>query len=119
MPLYQKSEKQELTPWTVTTNMAGVSVSPEDRVCGSPKLGDMIAVNAKNPRDKWLVSKSFFEENYIPAVDSPDPSAALLKEQSLQWSMELIARVAAHQSKSLVDTTTDFIAAMNKLLKAE
>ena len=42
----------------------GVSISPEDVVAGSPKEGDMIAVNPENNLDLWLVNKEYFEKNY-------------------------------------------------------
>ena len=44
--------------------MALVSVSPADKANGSPKQGDMIAVNPKNATDMWLVAREFFEANY-------------------------------------------------------
>lgn len=42
----------------------GVSISPEDIAAGSPKEGDMIAVNPENDLDLWLVNKEYFEKNY-------------------------------------------------------
>lgn len=41
-----------------------VSVSSEDKINGSPKLGDMIARNPKNNLDQWLVSEQYFEDNF-------------------------------------------------------
>lgn len=41
-----------------------VSVSQEDRIAGSPKIGDMIARNPKNHHDQWLVAKAYFEDNF-------------------------------------------------------
>lgn len=41
-----------------------VSISQSDRENGSPKVGDMIARNPKNYDDKWLVNKSYFEDNF-------------------------------------------------------
>jgi len=41
----------------------------EDGQClkaGSPKAGDMIAVNIKNPADKWLVAAAYFADNFEP-----------------------------------------------------
>ena len=43
----------------------GVSVWDGD----APEVGGMIAVNPKDPKDQWYVSKKFFEENYIPAPE--------------------------------------------------
>ena len=42
----------------------GVSVSQEDIAAGSPREGDMVAVNPENGKDLWLVSKDYFEKNY-------------------------------------------------------
>jgi hypothetical protein len=37
-----------------------------DKENGSPKNGDMIAVNRNDETDKWLVAEKFFNENYEP-----------------------------------------------------
>ena len=42
-----------------------ISVSSEDKAKGSPKLGDMVALNVDNHADKWLVSEDYFEANFI------------------------------------------------------
>ena len=44
--------------------MVGVSVSDADRVAGSPKQGDMIAVNPNDQTDRWLVAHQWFLDNY-------------------------------------------------------
>ena len=42
-----------------------VSISEVDKVENdSPKIGDMIAINPKNPTDQWLIEKEYFKENY-------------------------------------------------------
>ena len=64
MKNYRKKNVQPMTPWTPSYDMAGVSVSRADKVNGSPKAGDMIAVNPNDPTDVWLVAKKFFEDNY-------------------------------------------------------
>jgi hypothetical protein len=64
---FVKNTIQPMTPWTEDLVMEHVSISDEDKKNGSPKKGDMIAVNPNNFRDQWLISKEFFEENYIPA----------------------------------------------------
>lgn len=66
MPLYRKKQSQEMFPWSPETDMEGVSISQSDVLNGSPKLGDMIAINANDTTDKWLVAKKFFEDNYEP-----------------------------------------------------
>lgn len=44
-----------------------VSVGSDDKANGSPKVGDMIAMDPNNAADQWLVSKAYFEANYEPA----------------------------------------------------
>lgn len=70
MRFYKKKQVQPMEPWHPGLDMAGVSISEADLLNGSPKKGDMIAVNPKNPTDKWLVAKKFFEDNY-EEVESP------------------------------------------------
>jgi len=41
-----------------------VSVSQEDKIAGSPKLGDMVARNPKNHHDQWLIAKEYFKDNF-------------------------------------------------------
>lgn len=47
--------------------MSRVSVSAPDKEAGSPKAGDMIAINPKNPDDRWLVAAAYFADNFEPA----------------------------------------------------
>lgn len=65
MAFYRKSKLQELIPWETDMPMDLVSISEADRKNGSPKHGDMIAFNAENVTDMWLVAKDFFDANYI------------------------------------------------------
>lgn len=65
--LYKKKAAQPMKPWQPGMDMSMVSVSDADRENGSPKEGDMIAINPDNETDMWLVSKKYFEENYAPA----------------------------------------------------
>ena len=44
--------------------MGGVSISKADKDNGSPKEGDMVAINPKNPNDRWLVAEQYFKDNY-------------------------------------------------------
>lgn len=64
MPLYRKKQLQEFIPWTTGMSMDLVSISEADKENGCPKEGDMIALNPKDNKDRWLVAKEFFEENY-------------------------------------------------------
>jgi len=41
-----------------------ISISDADIANGSPKEGDMIAVNPSNNLDKWLVAQQYFVDNY-------------------------------------------------------
>lgn len=64
---FKKKKVQEMTPWTPEIDMTGVSVSDADKQNGSPKSGDMIAVNPQNKADRWLVAEKFFQDNYEAA----------------------------------------------------
>jgi len=44
-----------------------VSISEPDLNNGSPKIGDMIAMNPKNPEDQWLVAEKYFQDNFEKA----------------------------------------------------
>jgi hypothetical protein len=67
MKNYRKKGLQRMFKWTPRTlNMEGISISQADLDAGSPKEGDMIAVSATNPKDKWLLAFKFFTENYEP-----------------------------------------------------
>jgi hypothetical protein len=63
MKLYRKRGLTRMIPWNMETDMAGVSVSPEDSLAGSPRIGDMIAEDPSN-NARWLVSKKYFDMNY-------------------------------------------------------
>lgn len=52
------------------SNGVEVSISKEDRKAGSPKIGDMIARNPDNHDDQWLVSQSYYENNFEPVVSN-------------------------------------------------
>jgi hypothetical protein len=41
-----------------------VSISNEDLILGSPKIGDMIAINKDNHSDRWLVAEQYFKDNF-------------------------------------------------------
>ena len=60
---YKPKGLTHATPWTSSIDMTGVSVSDKDKKDGSPKTGDMIAMNPKNPGDRWLIAQAYFEEN--------------------------------------------------------
>jgi hypothetical protein len=61
---YRKKQVAELKPWKTGDDLQSVSISVEDDLAGSPKLGDMIARNPKNHKDQWLVAKQYFTDNF-------------------------------------------------------
>ena len=64
MKQYRKKGTQCMVPYSVGMDVTGVSISMPDKENGSPKVGDMIAVNREDPDDKWLIAEKFFSENY-------------------------------------------------------
>lgn len=67
MKMYRKKQPQPMMPWEPDMSMVLVSISEADKANGSPKLGDMIAVNPDDATDMWLVAHDFFVENYEEA----------------------------------------------------
>jgi hypothetical protein len=64
---YQRKQIAELRPYVPGEKLSErVSISASDKEQGSPKAGDMIARNADNHDDQWLVSKEYFEANFEP-----------------------------------------------------
>jgi len=64
---YRRNNMAEMRPYVEGEQLdAMVSVSIEDRVNGSPKVGDMIARNPKNHNDQWLVTAKYFADNFDP-----------------------------------------------------
>lgn len=64
---YRKKSVQPMQPWVEDSNMNGISVSDKDKARGCPRDGDMIAHNPASPKDRWLVSREFFDANYEEA----------------------------------------------------
>ena len=64
MKNYRKKNVQPMRPYVPGEDMTGISVNKED----TPELGGMIAVNPKNPEDRWYVAKQFFADNYEEAL---------------------------------------------------
>lgn len=62
---YRKKQSQPMRPYIEGEDLKGVSISIADQVNGSPKVGDMIAINPNDENDKWLVAEKFFNENYV------------------------------------------------------
>ena len=69
---YRRTGLSEMRPVTVEEVKDGVlaltanyvSISQKDADNGTPKIGDMIARNPKSHKDKWLVAKKYFDENF-------------------------------------------------------
>lgn len=61
---YKRTQIAELRRYIPGETLKGVSISPEDVKNGSPKEGDMIARNPKDHADQWLVSQTYFQENF-------------------------------------------------------
>ena len=68
-----------MRPYVEGETLEGVSISEPDKENGSPRVGDMIAINANDPCDKWLVSEKFFQDNYeevdVPQCCAPEPKS--------------------------------------------
>ena len=61
---YKRKSISELRPYIKGEILgASVSVSDEDKIAGSPKVGDLIARNPKNHKDQWLVNKQYAQDN--------------------------------------------------------
>lgn len=60
---YIKKAVQPMRPYIPGEDLTGISVSSED----TPEEGGMIAMNPKNPADKWYIAKDFFQKNYVEA----------------------------------------------------
>ena len=75
---YRRTQLAEMRPVTendisiykvndlVTDGDEGVkiSISNENYINDSPKIGDMIARNPKNHNDQWLVAEQYFKDNF-------------------------------------------------------
>ena len=65
-PIYRAYRRRgiaEMADWTPGFDMTGVSVSEPDQKTG-PKLGDKVARNLDDHEDRWLVSASYFADNF-------------------------------------------------------
>jgi len=86
MAFYRKKGLQELVPWTPEMDMTSVSISEADRNNGSPKIGDMIAVNSENNTDKWLVAYKFFKDNYEKVESEDSTKLCKRKKDYPSWA---------------------------------
>ena len=63
-PVTQEDIEEFINEGEILANGTTISISQVDEDMGSPKKGDMIARNPKNPNDQWLVAKEYFEANF-------------------------------------------------------
>ena len=68
---------QEFTPYTDTLDMSHIPISEAGHLAGSPKTGDMIALNPDDPIDKLVVAEKFFKDNY-EVVDDKESTGKTL-----------------------------------------
>jgi len=61
---YHRTQIAELRPYIEGEDMTDISVSNADLKNGSPKAGDMIARNPRNPEDRWLIAQAYFRANF-------------------------------------------------------
>lgn len=61
---YRRKQIVELRPYIEDEDISDISISKEDGLAGSPKIGDMIARNPKNHKDQWLVAAQYFADNF-------------------------------------------------------
>jgi hypothetical protein len=61
---YRKSAITEIRPYVYGEPMDGIPINDLDKKNGSPQMGDMIARDATNPKDQWLISETYFRANY-------------------------------------------------------
>ncbi len=57
---YTRTGTAQMRPYVPGEDLSGVSVSAVD----TPAEGDMIARNAHNHADQWLVDAKYFQRNY-------------------------------------------------------
>jgi hypothetical protein len=117
MSLYIKKTQQELVPWTEDMPIDLISISEADKLNGSPKQGDMIALNPKDKTDMWLVAEQFFKDNYIPAIEATKPDnskviADLIKERdelkAQMWAANKVIEVLAEADSEKIIAKTWF-----------
>lgn len=60
---YKRKGLSEMRPYVEGEDVSDISISNEDILNCSPRVGDMIARNPKNHKDQWLVAQKYFEDN--------------------------------------------------------
>jgi hypothetical protein len=115
---YRKKDVTPMHPYVAGEDLTGVSISDVDKTNGSPKEGDMIAHDANNPTDRWLVSKEFFENKYIEVDNVPAEgfkislegkiSLSLLKNALLEFFLSIVTK-AEKEGITEIDEEFDII----------
>ena len=63
---YKQHSTKYARPYEDGEDVSHVSISEPDRANGSPKVGDLIAINPADETDQWLISAQYAEENLTP-----------------------------------------------------
>jgi hypothetical protein len=106
MKYFIKKQKQPMFPWVEGTDMTDISVSQADLNNGSPKKGDMIAININNPDDKWLIAERFFKENYsIDVSDLDFKSRVEIEYAELEEKIKALASFLKQGRKKIIKIT--------------
>ncbi len=61
---YKRTGSTLARPYVPGESALGVTISLEQTQTGSPKEGDMIAMNPDNHADRWLITKEYFAKNF-------------------------------------------------------
>jgi len=85
---FQRTNVAEMRPYVVGENMQNISVADAD----TPEIGGYVARNPQNHKDKWYVSKEYFNANFAPYKER-DQGIAGPVEKTLQNSDTSKAKV--------------------------
>lgn len=92
--LYKKVQMTQMRSYIPGEDLSGMSISDEDE----PKLGDMIARNASNHNDRWLVAKEYFEEHYESAEPKEGENYESMK---LSDKIQTLENILAYRENSI------------------
>jgi len=106
---YRKKQLQQMIPWEPNIPMELVSISEADKANGSPKQGDMIAINSYDATDMWLIASEFFNTNYEEVNTRPNLKAELVE------AIENASYIESYTSLRLL-TVEDAIEAINTIM---
>lgn len=68
-------------------NTFKISISDVDKEeNGSPKIGDMIAINPKVPTDQWLIEEKYFKDNHEEEFESFGIKPVII---DLKWQKQI------------------------------